>query len=153
MVHGRFHGRSDPEVMILCVKVDRYMSVPVSHARPLIVQSSIMSSFSTEVSQNRFSTVDSNHHGGILWITSSLSLTYFSLSCILRMYLSYRHFTKDATSLLVATVCLAMHPILRQPLLWKKFAADLSCLGFWLCPCHGCVCSIEFRLRHINRTT
>ncbi|KFY48512.1 hypothetical protein V495_01269 [Pseudogymnoascus sp. VKM F-4514 (FW-929)] len=63
-----------------------------------------MSSFSTEVSQNRFSTVDSNHHGGILWITSSLSLTYFSLSCILRMYLSYRHFTKDATSLLVATV-------------------------------------------------
>ena len=67
-----------------------------------------MSTSPTLDSGNRFSDVDDNHHGGILWVTASLSLTYFVLSCILRVYLSYRKLNKDAISLIVATVCLAI---------------------------------------------
>lgn len=59
-----------------------------------------------------------------------MSLTYFAFSCIVRVYLSYRHFTKDAASLVEATVCLATHPILPHSLIWKNFTVDLSCLGF-----------------------
>ena len=73
-----------------------------------------MSNSSGDDSGNRFSAVDDDHHGGILWITASLSLTYFVLSCILRVFLSRRQLTKDALCLVAATVCLDIDSILPQ---------------------------------------
>jgi hypothetical protein len=83
-------------------------------------------------SGKRFSTVDDNHHGGILWITASLSMTYFVLSCILRVHLSYRQLTKDTVSLVVATVCLAIVSVLRDPLSWKELMLTYVVSRFWV---------------------
>ena len=55
---------------------------------------------------SRFAVIDSNNQGGILWITASLSLTYFVLSSILRVNLAHRQITKDSVTLVVATVSL-----------------------------------------------
>jgi hypothetical protein len=79
-----------------------------------------MSTSPTPDSGNRFSDVDDNHHGGILWITASLSLTYFVLSCVLRVYLSYRQLNRDAISLIMATVCLAIDSNFDNPLLEEE---------------------------------
>ena len=86
-----------------------------------------MSASPVEDTGKRFSVVDDNHHGGILWVTATLSMTYFVLSGIVRVYLSYRQLTKDTISLVLATVCLAVDSIL-----WPPFPegadVDFSCM-------------------------
>ena len=74
-----------------------------------------MSASPAEDTGKRFSVVDDNHHGGILWVAATLSMTYFVLSGIVRVYLSHRQLTKDTISLVLATVCLTVDSILRHP--------------------------------------
>lgn len=52
----------------------------------------------------RFSVINSFDDGGRLWITAALSLTYFMLSGILRVFLSHKNFQIDSIILMIATV-------------------------------------------------
>jgi uncharacterized membrane-anchored protein len=86
-----------------------------------------MSTFSVEGSQNRFSPVDDNHHAAYLWIASSLSLTYFLIFCILRVYISHPQYTADIILLIVAAVCIAMNCIIMiSALSWSSEEVNLA---------------------------
>lgn len=62
------------------------------------------------VEGTRFSVIDSSDHGGLLWITASLGLTYFGISCIVRVLISYKSFHRDSVMLIVATVSYCQSP-------------------------------------------
>ena len=108
-----------------------------------------MSNSSVEDSGSRFSPVDDDHHGGLLWITASLSLIYFVFSCILRVILFYPQFTKDTICLVVATVCRDTDVILHPWIFWRKQLLT-PYLGFWFHPSNACIRSVGYGLRHIN---
>lgn len=98
--------------------LSKYSGFPVSTI-PSASRYLVMSNPSLEDLGNRFYAIDDNHQGGILWITASLSVTYFILSCILRVFISYPHLTKDTICLVIATVSLDIDCFSRQPLFCK----------------------------------
>ncbi|KAH8811164.1 hypothetical protein F5884DRAFT_854524 [Xylogone sp. PMI_703] len=51
-----------------------------------------------------FATVNGSDRGGLLWIAAALSLTYFSLSGILRIFISLRSFHRDAAMLVLGSI-------------------------------------------------
>lgn len=51
-----------------------------------------------------FAAIDGTDRSGLLWITAALSLTYFVLSCMLRVFISFRSFHRDAAMLILASV-------------------------------------------------
>jgi len=65
---------------------------------------------------SRFSNIDSDHRGGILWIAALLSMVYSVLSCIVRVYLVHQNPSRDTVALTVATVrspspTICFHPL------------------------------------------
>lgn len=65
---------------------------------------------------SRFSDIDSDHRGGILWIAALLSMVYSVLSCIVRVYLVHQNPSRDTVALTVATVrspspTICFHPL------------------------------------------
>jgi hypothetical protein len=50
-----------------------------------------------------FTVIDSNDQGGLLWITAGLSLSYFMLSSVSRVFISYRSFQRDTVMLYVVS--------------------------------------------------
>ena len=108
-----------------------------------------MSNSSADDSGSRFSPVDDQHLGGVLWITASLSLTYFLMSCILRIVIYYRQLTKDTICLVVATVC-GHHLHSATTASVEDARIDLSHLDLWFHPSNACVLSTAFGLRYFN---
>ena len=55
----------------------------------------------------RFAALDDSDQGALLWITAAMSFSYFMLSSVIRVFISFRSFHRDAAMLIVATVSLS----------------------------------------------
>lgn len=86
-----------------------------------------------------FTVVSASDNSGLLWITAALSLTYFMLSCAIRVFINYQTFHRDATMLVVATVTLPTQA--SQPT-----ANFEMCLGVWTRSSYDRVCPAFLRV-------